>query len=1163
MKRTLLSIAFLLLAWTKVPCQELHWTATPSQYANNMTILAVIDINGEEQRNLNLEVGAFCGTETRGSGKALFCPPVNRHIVPLLVYGNDQDLIQFKLYDHSHAIELNPQPGYSVTFQEDGYGTVTNPLTLHFVTASPTSPILYTQQVNLKRGWNWWSTPIEQQGYHGLELLMDSLGSSGYLIKNANQFVNYNSGNWTGSLDSINNEEMYMISVNEPISFHWVGSPAKVTDHAIPINTGWNWIGFTATDTMPIEEAFQDFEVTEGDLIKSDNQFSMFTAADGWRGHLTSLQPGIGYMYKHTGNADTLVFPETADKSRFHETYEKGKIKLRTSDRTVCRKSDLTSLKATFSFSHIESQEKSTRRGVFSAITMANTVTGGNLGEPQVPVVNELIAVPFGAKPIIRITSFSTTDYRLEDYGIQKLAPRQPSVKKSQKPEEQPFHYNEAAYRKSGLGKEPKAMVSVEGVMRGVQLGKMTIEPVSYDPVNNLLRVFNNIEVEVLFEGADAKATEEMLINTYSPYFDVVYKQLFNGRAVLDTYADHPDLYTIPVKMLVVTTSKYANSSAFNSWITWKKRKGIDVEVQLVTSTTPASSIRSLIQGRYQVNHPTFLVIVGDRADVRNFTTYTAGHSTYVSDLQYASIDNDVFHDMYMSRMSVSTTTELNNLVNKILAYEKCTLPDLSYLDDAVLVAGWDRYWTEAVGKPTIQYANTYYYNAEHGFGDVHTYLATEAGQYQDCYTWLSSGVGFLNYTAHASVNSFNDPYFDNTEVASLSNKNKYFWVLANCCLTANWGTACLGETMLRAANKGAFGYIGSIPESYWYEDYYFAVGATTVTHQMPSYGQTTLGAYDGMFMDDTWNTLNAVPFLGNLAVTYAHANGYEWNVADLYYWRAYTCLGDGSVMPYRVAPTSNVVSHNDILPIGATDFEVNALPGSYVSITVNDEIIGVAQVGSTGKVSIPIIPQTQSGFAMIVVTCPQRQPYIMSINIKQGVAVQSQALSLGWNWFSCYLELNGPAGLETLEQALSGEGTSIVSQGDGVATLNGDHWSGALAAIQNEQMYQIYNQGNGSLYLSGFLSDPESHPITLHPGWNWIGYPVSESLPLGTALASYQPQANDIIKSHDSFSTYIAGYGWWGHLNTLSAGVGYMYRSLANTQSTLQYQTGAGVNRQ
>ena len=255
------------------------------------------------------------------------------------------------------------------------------------------------------------------------------------------------------------------------------------------------------------------------------------------------------------------------------------RIQLRSTDRAECVKSDMTSLQASFSFSTIEAENVDTQRGQFSSLSMPNTVFGGNEGDPQIPVVSEVIAVPVGANPIIRVTSYSTTDYRLEDLGIRTLVPRQPSLRKDKRPEDVPFVYNANAYQTRGMRSEPQAFVEVVGTMRGVQLGKMTIEPVSYDPVNNTLRVFNNIEVEVSFNGADAVATEKLLVDTYSPYFDNVYKSLFNGRAVLDAYTQHPDLYNTPVKMLVVATSAYQNTTAFQNWLTWKKQKGIYVDI--------------------------------------------------------------------------------------------------------------------------------------------------------------------------------------------------------------------------------------------------------------------------------------------------------------------------------------------------------------------------------------------------------------------------------------------------------------------------------------------------------------------------------------------------------------------------------------------------------
>ena len=330
------------------------------------------------------------------------------------------------------------------------------------------------------------------------------------------------------------------------------------------------------------------------------------------------------------------------------------RIQLRSVDKAECVKSDMTSLQASFSFSSIEAQDYESERGTFSWLSLPNTVIGGNEGDPQIPVINQLIAVPFGATPRIEITSYSSTDYRLEDFGIHTLVPRQLPVRKNQHFEDVPFIMNEAAYQSSrNFRSEPMAVVRVEGVMRGVQLGKMTIEPVSYDPVNNTLRVFNDIEVTVHFDGADARATEDMLLKTYSPYFDIVYKQLFNGRAITSIYDQHPDLYTTPVKMLVVTTSTYVNSTAFQNWLTWKKQKGIAVDVQTVANNASASTIKNLIYSRYNVNHPTFLVIVGDETVVTYYSLwdYESSYGNAATDLEYASVDGDIYHDMYISRV--------------------------------------------------------------------------------------------------------------------------------------------------------------------------------------------------------------------------------------------------------------------------------------------------------------------------------------------------------------------------------------------------------------------------------------------------------------------------------------------------------------------------------
>ena len=727
-------------------------------------------------------------------------------------------------------------------------------------------------------------------------------------------------------------------------------------------------------------------------------------------------------------------------------------IQLRSTDKVECVKSDMTGLRASFSFSTVEAENMDTQRGQFSWLSMPNTVIGGNEGDPQIPVVNQLIAIPFGANPTIRVTSYSTTDYRLEDLGIQTLIPRQPSLRKDQRPEDVPFIMNAAAYQTRGLRSEPMASVFVDGTMRGIQVGKMTIEPVSYDPVNNTLRVFNNIEVEVSFDGANTSATESELVRTYSPYFDVVYDQLFNGRMLRDIYSQHPDLYTTPVKMIVITTSTYANNTTFQNWVNWKKQKGIYTTVYTTATTgTTASNIKTFIRNQYNSDAPTFVVIVGDSGDVP--ASQTGSATSKVTDLYYSSTtDSDLYPEMFCCRMPISSTTELTNLLNKTLTYEQYTMSDPSYLNETLLIAGWDdNGWTPKVGIPTINYANNYYFNSSNGI-TPHVYLTTKTNQ-SGCYTYINQ-VGFANYTAHGAETGWADPSFSVSNVNSMTNTGKYFWAMGNCCVAANWGYSgtCFAEALLRAANKGAFGYIGSCPNTLWYEDYYFGVGATNTFNTMPTQAQTSTGTYDALFNDSGFNTLNSVPFIGNLAVAYAHAGSYSYSTTDKYYWEAYHCLGDGSVMPYLKVPAVNNVSFASIIPAGTSSFRVNADGGSYVSITVNNEIIGVAAVPANATyVDVPFTSTPTAGqSAMIVVTRNQRQPYITTIPVTNPAVVPTVTTTA----------------ISEIDKTTATGGGEVTADGGATVTARGICWS----TTQNPTISDSYTTdgtGTGSFTSS------------------------------------------------------------------------------------------------
>ena len=725
--------------------------------------------------------------------------------------------------------------------------------------------------------------------------------------------------------------------------------------------------------------------------------------------------------------------------------FAQNKIQLRSADNAECVKSDMKSLKASFSFSTIEAEDYSSDRGTFSWLSLPNTVLGGNVGDPQIPVVNELIAVPFGAQPRIEITSYSSTDYNLADFGMKTLVPRQLPVHKNQNPDEVPFVMNEAAYQTRGFRSEPMATVSVEGTMRGVQLGTMTIEPVSYDPVNNTIRVFNNIEVTVHFDGADAKATEDLLLKTYSPAFEPVYEQLFNSRAVRDVYTDHPDLYNTPVKMLVICYSGFKNNAALNSWLEWKLQKGYYVDIHYTDETgTTATNIQNFIKTKYNAsvsagNAYTYLIVIGDTGQVPQYMTKTIDSSIgqCASDLGYAAVNfttsstTNYFPDMYYSRISVENTTQLTNYLNKVLTYEKFEFTDGgNYLNNVILVGGWDSNWTPKVAKPTINYGTTNYFKTSNttyggfGSGTINAVVSTSSSQgysgtNNGVYNGINNGSCFVNYTAHGDKQEWQVPQFTAAQVATLTNTGKYFFGVGNCCLTGNFnntttsyspgsaiGTnACFAETMIRVPDAGAIAYVGCSPYSYWYEDFYWAVGAHSYSAgNAPSVSGSTKGVYDVMFMDQYWNSASALLYLGNLAVQQAVTNGNtnsgisgsgdggDCNNSAHYYFQFYHCFGDGSIMPYITKPETNTVSHASTINIGASSFTVSAVAGSYVAITKDNTILGVAEVPSNGSVNVPITGLTSAGDVKIVVTRQQYQPYITTI---QAISTSGPYISL------------------------------------------------------------------------------------------------------------------------------------------------------------------------
>ncbi len=619
-----------------------------------------------------------------------------------------------------------------------------------------------------------------------------------------------------------------------------------------------------------------------------------------------------------------------------------------------------------------------TEKGEFVEISAPSYSKSNVAGAPQLPVISRMIEIPAGATARVKVISYELKEYKLSDFGItQRLLPAQlPQPKSGDKVA---FSYNKQLYESNRFYGEELARVEVAGYLRSVKLANLVISPVEYNPVTNTIRVYNNLVVEIRFDGADRAEASDIKARTRSAYFSSIFRDVLNNQpsdAPLDTIS------TVPVKYVIVADPMF--QEALQSFIHWKIKRGFQV-IEAYTNNPAVGntfvSIKAYLQNLYASATatdpaPTFVLLVGDVAQI---PAYNCGE--HVSDLYYCEYTGDYLPEVYYGRFSANNVSELMPQINKTLQYEQYLMPDPSYLNEVVMAAGSDPSYQLVWGNGQINYGTTYYFNAAHNLVS-HTYLQPEpgGGNYsQNIRNNVSNGVSYANYTAHGSPDGWANPGFSISQVAALQNKDKYCLMVGNCCQTNTFNQNTFGEVLLRAVDKGALGYIGATDYSYWDEDYWWGVGNGPIVTN-PTYETSGLGAYDRTFHDhgeprsEWYSTMDQMVFAGNLAVQASNSG------LKRYYWEIYCLMGDPSTMVYFSVPPPMTVDYMPFLPLGTPTFEVQTEPYAYIAISKNNILHSVAEADQNGYAYLSLQPFTEAGYASIVVTKQNREPYIDSV---------------------------------------------------------------------------------------------------------------------------------------------------------------------------------------
>ena len=98
-------------------------------YADNMTVVAVVELDGEELRSDDYELAAFADDECRGSVKLMYVESLNRYVAFLTVFGEQEEELSFVLTDGMNMNQSVDQLTYVV---DNIAGSFDNPVVLRF-----------------------------------------------------------------------------------------------------------------------------------------------------------------------------------------------------------------------------------------------------------------------------------------------------------------------------------------------------------------------------------------------------------------------------------------------------------------------------------------------------------------------------------------------------------------------------------------------------------------------------------------------------------------------------------------------------------------------------------------------------------------------------------------------------------------------------------------------------------------------------------------------------------------------------------------------------------------------------------------------------------------------------------------------------------------------
>ncbi|MEG1838158.1 MAG: LamG-like jellyroll fold domain-containing protein [Bacteroidaceae bacterium] len=306
----------------KVKGEKPDWNVNPANYKYNMSVFGKLSINRIYSIDKEDLLAAFYKGACVGVVNNSYSKENDMYYALLTVYSNEAATgdLEFRIWDASTGVIYNAMPTNAISFGNNK------------VVGSPTAPIVFTaqdlrvQQIPLNSGWNWVSFNVANNTLNDINATLgNNVWSKNDIVKSEiGGFASYSEDGWVGSLTGFDNTSMYMIQSEKSQRIDLTGTSVDTKQTKLSIlgskedgTTLWNYISYLPSINLKLKEALAGYPAVEGDIVKSQNKFAMYTGNTGWIGSLSNMESGKGYMLQRNakGNVE-LQYPSVSINSR-------------------------------------------------------------------------------------------------------------------------------------------------------------------------------------------------------------------------------------------------------------------------------------------------------------------------------------------------------------------------------------------------------------------------------------------------------------------------------------------------------------------------------------------------------------------------------------------------------------------------------------------------------------------------------------------------------------------------------------------------------------------------------------------------------------------------------------------------------------------------------